>query len=150
MEPLGAGALQPAEHGCAGAGLDRGTQTAQLRRKRGLKRLAARLSALAAAHEQRGAVAVELEVAPVKRDQLRAAKAGGHERQQHKAIALGQPGPPPRRRRCGIQQARELLLGQPVGDLARLVRASSSTNGSGTPARRDSQRKNRRRRVKRR
>lgn len=52
---------------------------------------------------------------PVERDQLRPAEARLDEREQDEAVALGEPGAPPRRVFGGREQPGELLLSQPVG-----------------------------------
>ncbi len=131
-----------AEDGVLACGSTVPSEPSELVGERWRQRLAPGFAAFAATHEQRGLVALEVEVAPVEREQLRASQPCRDEGEEDELVAGCQPGPSSQRRtRCG-QQAGELRAGEPVG--------SSSRKGSGTPERRLNQRKKRRSWVKRR
>jgi hypothetical protein len=91
--------LEPAEH----RRLSCRAQERELTRERRRERLTPRLSALAAAHEQRWASALEIEVGPVECDQLGSAEAGLDERAQDEPVALSEAVPTARRVRSGGQ-----------------------------------------------
>jgi hypothetical protein len=121
LQPL---ALEPAEDGIAWRRPLLVAELAQLLGELWRDRLAARLGTLALADEQRRALALEVDLAPIERDQLGAAQARLDEREQDEPVALGQTLPAPSRVLGRGEQAGELVLGQPVGFLLRLRRGS--------------------------
>jgi hypothetical protein len=84
-EPL---ACETADDRLVGSGAERVAPLLQCGRELGRERLAARLPAFAAAHEQRGAFAVELEVGPVECEQLGAPQPGRDEQPEHELVTL--------------------------------------------------------------
>jgi hypothetical protein len=123
--------LEPAEDRCLRRRLPGRAQKRKLVCELRCERLAPRLAALAAANEQRGPTALEVEVGPVERDQLGPAQAGLDEGEQDEPVALGESFPASGRVRSGGEHAVELRLGQPVGLLLRLRRALELDEGIG-------------------
>ncbi len=132
-------------------GLSRLADAPELSCETGRHRLTPRLSALAAADEQRSLSSVEVEITPLEGAELGAAKAGRHEREQDEPVSLGEARQVPLwvggdassslRNSSGVSQSRS-WRGFGGG--------SRSRNGSGTPSRLLTQRRKRRRRRKRR
>ena len=115
-------AREPAEDRIRRRGPPRLAQLPQLLGELWSERLTAWLGALALADKQRGALALQVHVAPVERDQLGAAQARLDEREQDEAVALDQSGMSPSRVLGGGEQPGELVLGQPVRFLLRFRR----------------------------
>jgi hypothetical protein len=82
----------------------------------GGQRLAARLAALASAHEQRRVLPVKAYVTPLHADQLGSAKPGQHKRHQHESVALDEPRPAPLWSLGGGEHRLELLVREPVSE----------------------------------
>ena len=111
---------RPRKTGASGVRLLVRAQSGELLRERRCERLAPRLAALARADEDGGVGAIEVDVAPVEGDQLRAAKAGQHERHEHQPVALGEPPVAPRGPGRGLEQPLKLRRRKPVRHLPRL------------------------------
>ena len=133
-------AFKAAEHAALAGRRSASPQTRELAGERRGERLAARLAALAAADKQRGALGFEVEVAPVQREQLGAAKTGRDERQEDEPVALDKPGRCSARLPAQRRAVARTLRGEPVGLWWGLPGGSRSRNGSGTPARAVNQR----------
>lgn len=89
---------------------------------------------LAAAHEQRRARPVELEIRPVERDQLGAAEAGLDEREHHEPVTRRETGALTARMLRGGEETRELGPGEPVSFLLWLRRRLELEKRVGHPA----------------
>jgi hypothetical protein len=94
LEPV---AFEPAEHGGFRRRLPFRAQERELAREWRRERLTPRLAALAAPNRQRGPGALEIEIGPVKCNQLGPAEAGLDESEQDEAVAVGEAAPASRR-----------------------------------------------------
>lgn len=118
MQPL---AFEPAEDGCVGSGSPCFVKPLELRRERRWKWLPPWLAALTSPHKQRRPPRIEVDVAPIQRDQLGTAEAGRDKRKEDEPIAFDEARPSPDWRVRCLEQSLELVWCEPVGFVLRLA-----------------------------